>query len=400
MTPETPLRYFAFVRGPGAIGELDGLRALAILLVLARHAVRPFFSIATPLLPLGGWDAAIPLINGWMGVDLFFVLSGFLIATQICNRYGGIVDRVSFGDYMKRRILCIIPTYYFMLFIAAMGLIPLYHVAGDYLGFRVVYHMLFLQDYLPSNIIVAFWSLGVEEKFYILAPFVLAAVFRIRQPGAQYMLLGALALLPMGLRALTALRHPEITAYVPYFQTFRSPFHLSFDGLVVGSLCALIYRDRMRLAWTGNSALAHMIFWVGAGLALWLSAFSVQLAHIGLFQKIPLQSLLALAMGGMLLGLVLGGGPRAFFRAGWMLVVARLSYALYLVHLTVLPEAEHLMKLMTDGAAYSPGQQFLIFAPIFMALSFAAALLLHYGVEKPFLLLKDQLPARHLRAIA
>lgn len=400
MTPETSAGYFKAARSPGAIAELDGLRALAILLVLARHAVRPFFSAAAPLLPIQGWDAATPLVNGWMGVDLFFVLSGFLITTQICNRYGGIIDRISFGDYMKRRVLRIVPAYYFMLFIAAMGLVPLYQVSQQALGLRVAYHMLFLQDYLPSNIIVAFWSLGVEEKFYLLAPFVLVAVFRLKKPGLQYLVLALLALLPAGLRALTALKHPEVTTYVPFFQAFRSPFHLSFDGLVMGSICALLYRDRARLKWAGSRGVAHAIFWGGAGIALWLSCSGVQLDHIGWFQKIPLQSLLALGMGGMLLGLVLGGGPGSFFKAGWMLLVARLSYALYLVHLTMLPEAEHILGLITGGAVYAPGMQFVIFTPIFLALSFAAAMALHYGVEKPFLILKDHLPAARLRAIA
>ena len=80
-------RYFAIERGPGAIKGLDGLRGIAILLVLGRHAIRPFYSPADPVLPLGSWDAAIPFINGWIGVDLFFVLSGFLISHHVIRRW-------------------------------------------------------------------------------------------------------------------------------------------------------------------------------------------------------------------------------------------------------------------------------------------------------------------------
>jgi peptidoglycan/LPS O-acetylase OafA/YrhL len=392
--------YFSMTRSNGAIAELDGLRAIAILLVLARHAVRPFFNPAAPLLPVGTWDAAIPMINGWMGVDLFFVLSGFLITTQIGNRYNGLIDRSGFADYMKRRVLRIIPAYYFMLFVAGLGLIPLYPVAQGMLGFRLTYHMLFLQDYLPSNIIVAFWSLGVEEKFYLIAPFVLIAIFRLKNAWAQYAALATLALLPALFRSLTMIRHPGVTTYEAYFHLFRSPFHLSFDGLCIGSLCALIFRDRQKLGRTGSKVCAHSLFWGGAALILWLSSSTVLLNNIGWFQKVPLQSLLALGMGGMLMGLVLGGGPAGWFRAKWLLIIARLSYALYLVHLTVAPMAEYILGQWVDRSHVSMGGQFLIFLPLFLGLSFGAALLLHYGIEKPFLLIKDQLPQKRTRAMA
>lgn len=64
-------RYLRMDRPAGALPELDGLRALAIILVLFRHAVVPFRPERDALLPIAGWDAATPLVNGWMGVDLF-----------------------------------------------------------------------------------------------------------------------------------------------------------------------------------------------------------------------------------------------------------------------------------------------------------------------------------------
>ncbi len=88
-------RYFAIERGRGAIKGLDGLRGIAILLVLGRHGIRPFYDPADPVLPIGSWDASIPFINGWMGVDLFFVLSGFLISHHIIRRWSD-----GFGAYL------------------------------------------------------------------------------------------------------------------------------------------------------------------------------------------------------------------------------------------------------------------------------------------------------------
>ncbi|MBT6536612.1 MAG: acyltransferase, partial [Rhodospirillaceae bacterium] len=175
-------RYLTFGRRADTIAALDGLRAMAILLVLGRHAVMPFRQDGGMAFEIFGWQVATPLVNGWIGVDLFFVLSGFLISTGMIRRQ----HDFRLGQYIARRALRIVPAYYAMLGIAASGLIPLYAVAPDMLGLRVFYHALFLQDYLPSGIVIAFWSLGVEEKFYIAAPFVLLPLLGLRRRGVQY----------------------------------------------------------------------------------------------------------------------------------------------------------------------------------------------------------------------
>ena len=90
----------------------------------------------------------------------------------------------------------ILPAYYVVLGVAAAGWIPFFAVDADLLGLRVIYHALFLQDYLPSNIVIAFWSLGVEEKFYIAAPFVLVPLLRLNRHGLQYGIVAALILPP------------------------------------------------------------------------------------------------------------------------------------------------------------------------------------------------------------
>ena len=87
--------------------ELDGLRALAILLVIARHSLRPFIAndTYTPLLTVGSLDLTPSLLNGWIGVDLFFVLSGFLIGRQAwrCD---------SLARFWFKRVTRILPAYW------------------------------------------------------------------------------------------------------------------------------------------------------------------------------------------------------------------------------------------------------------------------------------------------
>ena len=73
-TPGAIGRYLDIAGPPVGIPALDGLRAIAILLVLLRHASL-YFQGDRPIVPVGSWDAAALAINGWAGVDLFFVLS-------------------------------------------------------------------------------------------------------------------------------------------------------------------------------------------------------------------------------------------------------------------------------------------------------------------------------------
>ena len=383
--------YFAFTRGHGAIAELDGLRAFAILLVLARHGIRPFWQEAAPLFPIAGWDAAVPLLNGWIGVDLFFVLSGFLIGHHILRRWGDGFGKTGVRDYLLKRVLRIVPAYYAVLFIAALGWIPAYTPGSEDVGLRIAYHMLFFQDYLPANIVVPFWSLGVEEKFYLLAPVIFMLLPKLRRPAWQYATVALLALLPLGLRSLTYLTHPEVATYGEFFPIFRSPFHVSFDGLAVGTLCALLYRDRERLAGLIARGAGNWLFWSGLVPIVGLLAVTPLLDEgVGLFAKTGLQTVLAIGMGALVLGAALGGGPGGFLRQWWLLVLARISFSLYLIHLTLFPAVRQALDAAVGLDTLAPATQALLFLPAYALVSIMAALILHYLVEKPFLLLKDR----------
>jgi peptidoglycan/LPS O-acetylase OafA/YrhL len=381
--------YLAMERGPGALAELDGLRAIAILLVLARHAVRPFQN-ESPLLPLGSWDAAIPLLNGWVGVDLFFVLSGFLIAGHLLrhrDRPGGL----ALGPYLAKRALRIVPAYFAVLLIVAAGLVPLYAFSQDALGLRVAYHALFLQDYLPSTIVVTFWSLGVEEKFYLLAPLILAAVLSWRRPAAQIALVAALILVGPAARLASAFAHPEIDAYVPFFYTFRTPFHACIDALMIGVLGALLHHHREHFAWQRHPVLIRAVLWSALAALAWLLLAQPLLAEFGWFEKVLQPLLIALGAGGVLCGIVLGERPVPVLRGLTLLVLARLSYSLYLVHLPLIPGLLWLVDGPLGLAGAATGIRLAAFVPLFATASLLAAAVLHYVVEKPFLLLKDRL---------
>lgn len=388
---------------PGAIPALDALRAFAIILVLARHAVRPFWDAnGHALLPIGNWDLATPLINGWVGVDLFFVLSGFLIGRQLLSAHAR-EERGprALGRYLLRRVLRIFPAYYAVLALAAFGMVPYYAVSPEHLDLRLAWHIVMLQDYLPSNIVVAFWSLGVEEKFYLLAPFALGLVLLVKHRLAQYAVLVGLAALAPLARYFTHLAHPEPIAYEAYFAIFRSPFHLCLEPLVLGLLAALLYRD-LRGARSGNrlvfggrrmdtrSLVAAAFFWGGCLATATLLASEPMLDVIDTEDRLWQPSLIAVAVAFWVAGAALGGAPARLARP-WLVVTARLSYVLYLVHLMVIPGALALVDAGFGAAEWRPLERFLAFLPIYLVLSLSLSLAVHLAVERPFLKLKERI---------
>lgn len=387
--------YFSFSRTPFAIAELDGLRAIAILLVVFRHALHPLQKGHDALLPIWGWDLATPFVNGWIGVDLFFVLSGFLITCHLMRQNIGHSEQVAPGKsvwtwrrYLSARALRIVPTYLFVIAIVVAGLIPLYHIPGELMGLRIGYHLLFLQDYLPANIVVSLWSLGVEEKFYLLAPFLILATMRFGKPWQRYSLLGGIILLPTLFRILTAMGNPQINEYQQFFQTFRSPFHMSFEGLIIGVLAAQLFMDKALMArWRARGVFGYMLLGgtvlIGAHLLL-----TDLMASITWYDKSLQPLMIALGFGAVLLAVIANGKDHPLLNSWGALVMARISYPLYLIHLPLVP-----LALAVQGGAASGLLGIASFSVLFISISILAALAIHFVVEKPFLLLKERVTA-------
>src|ERR1019366_6522082 len=140
--------------------QLDLLRGMAVLLVIAHHY--PYYDYLYRV--------------GWAGVDLFFVLSGFLISGLLFTDWKR-TGRLSIGRFFLRRGLKIYPGFYVFLLITALSL--------RLHGGRFWNEVLFLQDYLP-NFWAHTWSLAVEEHFYLLLPFVLLIFSKSATPGKTF----------------------------------------------------------------------------------------------------------------------------------------------------------------------------------------------------------------------
>ena len=376
--------------------DLDGLRALAILLVLGRHSLRPFISedAYQPVVALGSIDATPLMLNGWIGVDLFFVLSGFLIGRQAWR-----------GDSLLRfwfkRVTRILPAYWACLGIVAIVLT----MAGAWpkSGADFLAHLVMLQDYTGSVFVPSFWSLGAEEKFYLLAPllvFVLAhstgsGQARLRVRVWQGAGLLALWLLPVMWRVWASGSVAGVVTYAEYFPQYRSPFHLTCESLVLGFAIAWMSRQ----TWSSGVTrpIREALFWGGAaGVVYWLAP-SVILRAIDAETIVIAPALIGLCFGAMVLAAVSGSGSysRLIGRAMWR-PLATGSYTLYLTHMMVLPVAAALAARSTplaEGATLTT--RWLSFLPWYLVMTVLSAYLLHRFVERPVLVWRD----RRLRAM-
>jgi peptidoglycan/LPS O-acetylase OafA/YrhL len=210
--------------------QLDVLRAIAILLVLGRH-MSPFPEYASPFLVKTS-DVIIRV--GWIGVDLFFVLSGFLVSGLLFKEYIN-TKKIDWKRFLLRRYLKIYPPFY--LFIAVTVGVYLYQ-SQDVLIKSLLSELFFIQNYVYESTGYNFWALSwtvaVENQFYILlsvALFILIKLSRIsKNPFSripQFFIY--IASLILGLRLLNSLLFPSFRP-----ETHLFPTHLRIDSLYFG----------------------------------------------------------------------------------------------------------------------------------------------------------------------
>jgi peptidoglycan/LPS O-acetylase OafA/YrhL len=340
----------------GRIPGLDALRAMSITLVIAAHAL------------FASGHGFAPLSFGFLGVDVFFVISGFLI-TLLLLRERQRTGRVSLRDFYRRRALRIFPAY--MVFLAAIA-------GAAWLGWErtrpgdwaaaLTYTMDFRTD--PAWSLGHVWSLSVEEQFYLLWP---PLILLLSPKAAGRLLLGCIAAAPAFRVAARFL--------CPHFEALgRMSFPARLEPIAAGCLLALLATDPRGRAWLnrwlgnpGSMALALLALLGTSFLASRSSAF-------GLVCRSTLCALLipaiiwgcANARAGSILGRVLAWPP--------LVGIGILSYSLYLWQ-----------QPFFDGAKSTV---FVCRFPANIGLVVIAAVASYFLVERPFLQLKDRRPRR------
>lgn len=362
---------------------LDLLRAAAILSVFMAHA--PVAGTFVP--PVVGLGIK-GLYNAFSGVELFFVLSGFLVSSLLFSEYKT-TGAISVRRFLVRRGLKIYPPFYFFLgctiAVCALASMPPRVTAP-----RVAAEALFVQNYVPG-VWGHTWSLGIEEHFYIVAAIVLALMARraAADPFAAVprMVAGVLVFCLMA-RCVTSLLVPGFS-----FSTHLTPSHLRFDSLAAGVGLAYawhFHRDALT-AWSRK----HRTRVIGVALAA--TVITAIVPRHTFFGHTFVQSLQYVAHAALVLWAVVGVRPDAFakLRIGQCAcVIGRHSYSIYLWHQPVrdwTPQALHALL----GAPPSANLVLATYCLGVIGVGIAASIL----VEQPFIAWRDRaIPAQRMLA--
>jgi peptidoglycan/LPS O-acetylase OafA/YrhL len=379
----------------GHLVPLDGLRGLAIVLVLLLHFTTDMS------LPAGTLAAGVrqAFQIGWIGVDLFFVLSGFLITGILVDNKG---SDGYFSAFYARRAVRILPVYFIAVF-AAFHLLPLLFRDMDTGGAHIeAAFWLFLTNFteLPyqlSRTVGHFWSLAIEEQFYLLWPLV---IFLSSHKQARRIALFAVVLSPVarGIALFAGVSGSSIYHFTPF----------RLDGLATGAFIALSMRDSeargqldrfSRIAGGVSLAVAALLYGpvrVPEPLSLYLD-FSIGF------------SALCVGFGALLVRVILAS-PRSWLARvlslRGLVTLGTYSYAMYLVHVPLLRVVSKVgLPPQWAGSQRSPMLWVLGYTAVSSGLTLLAAILSWELCEKHFLALKRhfrydarQWPVRHDQA--
>lgn len=355
------------------VPELDGIRAVAVWMVLVSHIGYGWAA------PVGTYDHIPAVIlqaisHGWLGVDLFFILSGFLITGILLDTREG---PHYFRNFYVRRVLRIIPLY------------------AVYVGVCCVFYRGYDSFFLLSTVFAAnlshlfgvsvphgpgvLWSLAVEEHFYMLWPLL---VFLLSRRNLTVLAIVIIVITPVA-RGLAVAYGMEIDAAVYSYSWFR------FDGLALGGLLAIWIRspkcsdrDSYRLA---AALLGVSILITIAGLPFGL----MRKGALGTALRFNQAQLLFAA--GLLIALVLRSTIyTSFLRHPFARLSGNLSYCIYLIHLSLgdgYQYAIHHLGLHPECTVGNLGSVILR-GIIMVGSSFVVAMASRKYLEEPFLRLK------------
>jgi len=408
--------------------SLDGLRAMAIILVFLHHMDDHIPGLSAVSSYLRGYVG-----QGWVGVDLFFALSGFLITGILIDSREA---KNYFSGFYARRALRIFPLYYLVLIGLIVASVILTKVGAE--SASEVASMVplpedrwtfffFLTNWIGlwkahwdanfGSILAHFWSLGVEEQFYFFWPLIVW----MARPRAIPWIAGSLAALSVVIRFAWAAHIGVQMLVMPVSVEIGFATICRLDGLFIGALCAYFFREaaimeriRKWLPWVATAgvgayflAYSAMLFFSDR-VDLLIYGASPAIDHsmddeIRLFLEFGGYTALALGFGALVLFAACteadNGWFQRFLKSKVLAPIGRYSYGIYVFHVPILGLANlYLLQTMVNGT----GVQLILreygYIAFIALLSFGIAALSYEFFEKKILNFKRKFEPRYAPA--
>ena len=367
----------------GRFVTLDGLRGIAVIIVLLAHGSE------YNLLP-----GVFLSYGGWLGVVVFFVLSGFLI-TQLLLRERATSGRISLANFYVRRVLRIWPLYFVVLGAYAF-LLPLFDQSAldsiyvsdndpnlEFYRNSLIYYPFFLQNYLVDQSSMplgpsVLWSLAPEEHFYLLWPLALVVL------GGRWLVPALVGIISATfcLRALTLL------GVLTEYQDVDRMTHTTLDGLTGGCLLACLYHSRPQAL----TALSRRRWPYLLGWALLLFLGWAWLHHMPFYPALPGAEYYRFTLGTLATTIIIAclvgreGSPRPILCCRPLTYMGKVSYGMYVLHPIVLG----LVAALAERLDLLHGADYLLVMVVYLGAVVGVASLSFKFFESPILRIKER----------
>ena len=356
---------------------LDHLRTLAITFVFLYHYRIPIFGHPDWLT-----DAAK---FGWTGVDLFFVLSGFLISSQLFAQIQG-GKNISLKEFLLKRFFRIIPAFWVVLIVyfcfppfhEREGLAPIW----KYLTFTQNFGL----DITNNGTFSHAWSLCVEEHFYFFLPIVLILLSSTKFLKRSYWLLIAVFLMGFLIRIYSwnNLFLPKVeleNAWAYWYKYIYYPTYNRLDGLLAGVSIAAVYQF-LPDTWNKISKFGNLFLM--CGLIVLIGTYFLCYKEQSYQASVCGFPLIALGYGLMTIAAISPTSILYKWNSKTTTFIATLSYAIYLTHKGII----HITQALLASLSFDVNSNKTLVICIFFCIT--GAFILHLMIEKPFMKLRKQ----------
>lgn len=374
---------------------IDGLRAIAILWLILFHSiwVSGFFYNRDDFQQLTQRIEFSWIIQGHLGVDIFFVISGFLIGYILLKEIKK-TGRLRFKRFYLRRALRILPAYFFTLLLLAL----LTSKNTDNLWTNV----LFINNFLPikDQFMLWSWSLAIEEQFYLFCPLLLLWLYR-RNHSIISIFLGLFiasfviryVILAYSEISQPLILHPVVDKvnYYQFFDTLYDKTYTRFGGLLLGVLTAALYIDKRLLLWLQNQLIWRRLFLLLSSCIVitfivvpwfWINKLS---DHVFSLSVSSYRHLFSLAIAYFIFYCFTDHGKKSWLSrclsAKYWYPIAQLSYSAFLINMMIIFTLGKTLYFVWP-AIHNP-YNIVPTIIIFLITTFSISVLMYLFIEKP-----------------